>query len=230
MQEKSVYIESLGDEYLKHFIGHGCCADCFMINDSEVFKMMRFPSNYDSVYKNSKYISDTFVFPKKLVFSKKDNSYLGYIMDYVNGVTIRNLEGNTNIYDYIRAIKKVEEDIAKMSNYKVDLVDISPNNVMYTKDSSIKIIDTDFYNHDVNSNKLYSHNIHRLNKSVTEPIFDIYEYRFMNDKIKQETRKLIETKILVSDYINMLCEEIDKRDLEVNNIDDCKKGLRLLRR
>ena len=70
MQENKVYLESLGEDYLNHKLGNGSCADCYLLNEKEVLKVIReFFRDYDKILKNSKYISDVFVFPKRLVFS-----------------------------------------------------------------------------------------------------------------------------------------------------------------
>ena len=231
MQENKAYLELLDKEYLEHNIGHGCCANCYMLNENEVIKLNKYKAyDYESISKNSKYLSDIFVFPKVLLFSGFDDTYAGYIMDYIDGVTIKELGSNIEIHKYIEAIKSVEEEITKMTNYRINLIDVSPSNVMYTKDDKMKVIDTDFYIHSDPSKKLYSINMFRFAKTAVYPLFDIYDYKFMENKIRDNGLKLIQSKILVSDYISMILDELEKKNYEVNNIGDYKKGLRLLRR
>ena len=222
--------DTLNKEYLNNKIGNGCCADCYLTDNKKVIKIIKDKyRDFDSIIKNSKYLSDVFVLPEYILYSENLQEFVGYTMEYVDGYTIEELPMMIKIRNYIEAIKEVEEEIAKFSSYRISLLDISPRNMMYTKNDTIKIIDTDFYEHNSDEKHLYAYNMIRFARAITLPLLNIFAYDFSDDKMNLYSKKLADSRMLVSDYIKLLTDELDRNNIEADNILQVRYGLKLLR-
>ena len=226
MEEKSIIINEIPKSFMKKSLGMGCNAECFLTDFGVVFKKFHFlDDDYKDILKSTKYNSNTFVFPKLLVFLNNYNSFAGYFMNYVEGDTIKNINKDVNINNYINAIKKVEDEIKVFTNYKFYLRDMAPTNVIYTKDNQIKIIDTDFYEHNSNKKNLFAKNLIIISDTVTSPIMDLFETEFKSQKLNKYKRMLIDSRMLPSSFVEEIISELIKYNYENETIGECKNGV-----
>ena len=172
MKNKILNLDSIPEEFMYKELGCGCNADCYLTKFGVVFKMMFYPEmeDYNTILKNSEYSSEVIIFPKLIVHLK--HKFIGYLMEYADGNNLKDISDKVNIIKYIKAIKRLEEEIYKFSNYKIKFVDIGYTNIIYTKDDKMKAIDTDFYEHDSNDESLLLNNLYSLSESVIKPFID----------------------------------------------------------
>lgn len=231
MNNNILIVNSIPEEFMVKSLGCGCNAECFLTKYGVVFKMMNdLGEDYDTILKNSKYDSEVFMFPKMLVFlnNYSKENYAGYLMKYANGDNLRNMSNDINILKYINSIKRVEEEIAKYSLYKIDLVDIGCTNIIYTKDDEMKIVDTDFYRHNSKEKNLYAKNFFNLSISTLMPFMDISNFDFKSDKLRKYLFKLLESRMLPSDFLYEVINTSESIGLNINTVGELKKEMKLL--
>ncbi len=219
-----LYVNNL-DLLKKEEISHGCNGICYKTQDNMVFKQIYNP-NEKNLLELSKLYSPSFIFPSKLVYYQ--NRLIGYIMEYVDGVTIKNIDLNIKTDDYIKQTDKIENEIAVLTNYRVHLLDVGINNIMIDKNGNIKIIDTDFYSIKSKLNNLYSLNLISYNYGVLYPITDISKNNFKSVTLNKYSKLVLCGKMLPSDFIIELENFLNKENLEHNNLYEIKRNLKKL--
>ncbi len=202
---------------------------CYLTEDNEVFKHIETP-NEESLKSLTKLNSNSFVFPKKLVYNK-NGKLVGYIMDYVNGTTIKNMSGSTRMDYYRNGISQIENDIAILTNYKLHIIDAGVNNIMIDSESNLKIVDTDFYETKSALKNLYQANLTSVNYGLMYPIHDISIQDFENDQLNKYLRWTLDGKMKVSELLYELGGEIYLRGMyPENTISEYKNQLKLIRK
>lgn len=206
-------------------IYRGFNGTCYLTNDGSVFKLLESP-NEEKLERLSKFDSPHFVFPKKLVYDKH-GKLLGYLMDYVDGDTISHIPDNFSLPKYINEIEKIENEIAILTNYKLQLVDVGVNNIMYSKGYNIRIIDTDFYEPNSDKKNLYQSNMTHFNYSVMYPICDISELKIHNPELDKYVRYTLGGKMKPSELIDEFSREVYLRgDYPEETIGEFKKQVK----
>ncbi len=215
----------LNDNLMCRELASGKNGTCYLTSDNKVFKNV---NNIDSkrVEILSKIASDFFVFPECLVYYK--DKIVGYIMEYVDGSTFKNTDFDFNIEEYLSLIKKLEYDIAKLSNLGITVIDSGINNVMITKDNSIKIIDTDFYSINNRYKNIHYNNMGALTYALMYPFFDVVDYRFKSNRLNKYVNLLLKSRYNISSMIELLNIELKNSDLYSTNIKEYSKNLRRL--
>ena len=119
-------------------------AEVYRINGTNlVYKEVEQPE-HEQAYKDlSKIKSDVFMFPKELVYVKK--KFIGYIMDFIQGVMIKDIDRNILIPELLAMLKEVERGIGSITLQHVSILDINKKNIIITPDRHMKVIDTDMY-------------------------------------------------------------------------------------
>lgn len=122
---------------------------CYLTSDGDVYKHFRMPFPYDyELGVLSEIESPSFAFPTCLVYlGKKDPVNLkGYRMDLVQGKKFAQLDPKTRIDLLLEAARKVEKDIVELAkNHAVVLYDVNNSNVIFQRDNTFRVIDTDLY-------------------------------------------------------------------------------------
>jgi len=219
--------DKIPEEYRKNYIGSGDNGNCYLISNNEVFKTFFYPEIFEKrVIELTKMNNPYFIFPKKIVYVK--NKFVGYIMDYVDGVTLDKMK-NIDIFKYIEDIKNIEYYIAVLSRRGYFLMDFKNANIMIDKNNNIKIIDTDYFLKTDNTDKLYNTNIHDFAFAILRPFVNIYRDSFKSRELEYKRRLLIDGKYLPSKFLIDILKEYRLILLnEVNNTSDMKESMRLL--
>lgn len=232
-----IIVNEVPDEYKYTYIGTGCSGRCYITKDGDVYK--EFNHNLISSYFLKIFTEvkcDSIVFPKELVYLKEinDDHLIGYKMDYVRGTLLKDLEyQNISITDYINALDKVENDIKDISlKSSIQIDDINPGNVIYTKEKEFKIIDTDFYSCSYSESPLYVYksNLREWGNLVLSIIG--YNYPFEDYKLNIMFESCIfNGKVKPSHIIYELYNRLNQRvDYPIETLEDYNKNLKLLKK
>ena len=207
-------------------ISSGKNGTCYLTTDKVVFKN-GLNLKIEILEKLSNIYTNFFIFPKKLVYSK-DNILIGYIMDYVDGVTIKNLNRSFDMSKYLNDIKRLEYEISMITLYNVSIIDAGINNVIFDNNDNIKIIDTDFYNVSKKYCNTFIQNEHALSYTLLYPFIDIYDYKFSNDSLNKYLNYLKDNRIKISSFIEEVNDKLVKNDLYSDDAYIYKRNIRLL--
>lgn len=222
-----IKFNKLPDYYTSNYIGSGCNSDVFLIDNNEVFKKLNSPYIFENKINDlSKIKMRSFVFPKRLVYVK--NKFVGYIMDYVDGVTLDKIK-NIPIDKYIDETILFEYAIAALSVRKIYMVDFKDKNVIFTKDNTFKGIDTDLYFFVRNNKNPYKSNIRNFSTTILDPMMDVFEIEFNNKILNHNKELLIDGSYLASKFLIDVLKEMRKTiDADINNTTDVKNSLKLI--
>lgn len=203
-------------------IHRGFNGTCYITKDGEFFKLMEEP-NMDTLEKLSKFSSPHFLFPKRLVYDKH-GKLIGYVREYVDGDTIANIPSEFNLDKYTSEIEKIENEIAVLTNYKLHIVDAGVNNILYTNDGELRIIDTDFYEPNSTISGLYAANMKNVGYSLMYPVCDITKPMRCNRDLNIYMQRTLDGKMKPSDLIYEFAREIYLRgDYPEDSIGEFKK-------
>lgn len=193
----------------KKKISSGFNGTCYLTDDLQIFKRIENP-NEDKLLRLSKLNSSCFVFPKQLVYNSH-GKLVGYIMEYVDGNTIKNIPEWFSLGEYTSELERIENEIAVLTNYKLHIIDAGVNNIMYNSNNKLKVIDTDFYEIPSDVKGLYSANLSNINYSLLLPIIDISSVDLHNQILDGYRKKTLNGKMKASDFLFELGWEIYSR-------------------
>lgn len=208
-------------------LGEGVFASVYLTSYNKAFKRFKDPENFiDCVKWLQKVNSSLYVFPEQLVYC--DDMFIGYIMEYVDGLEIKNLTGDIELKDYIKALKVAEYAIAGLNHYRVHTFDLNAGNVIYTKDNRFKVIDTDLYYKADTVKGLYSSNLSDFAITSLRPFFDIEVTRFDDNRLRSEKDKIFYGYTKPSRFIEMVLEYMNLRNINGVKLSDFSNELKLL--
>ena len=221
-----IYYDKLPDEYKSYFIGTGYNGRCYYAGNNTVYKEFYYPSIFkDNISKLSNIKIPSFIFPNELVYVK--DKFVGYTMDYVDGATLDALK-SAPLTDYLKEIILFEYNIASLSNKKIFLSDLKDENIIFTKDNKLRVIDTDFYCKS-NNKDLYRTNLHFFSTSVLNPIMNVYTSEFNNNNLNYHKELLIDGRYLPSKFLIEVLKDLRRKlNNEINNINDVRNSLKLI--
>ena len=196
---------------------NGCTAQIYKSKyDNEILKMFRSKlSQFDEDRFNclSKINTDYFSFPLDNVYI--NNSLVGYTMYFKEGISFKNMNYDILIKDLFGAIEKLEYDFSLLSDYKIRILDLHEDNILYDRyKKNINIIDTDEYG------CFYENKKDLLKKNIKSLAYIISSYLSLDISIYDDFNSF---KSLLQ-YLNMrisILEETYKVSLE--KVEDIKK-------
>lgn len=252
-KSKEVYFDKLPDSFVKKTIGkeNGSLEKCYLLEDifenPMVFKKLPGMDKYKDSYKFlASHSSDTFIFPKTLVYLKnpiinsdmtheEQYSFFGYLMEYINGITLKHLGRDVSINEFIEALKVVELAIKYdiSANY-MELCDMNPKNVIFTPDKKLKIIDTDLYEptDEDDIGYLYRHNLREFNNDIFSYIFP-YSWSFENNflGLNDVIKSTIFGDIKAHEMLETFQEKLSNYQGEqINTLSELDKSLALVKK
>lgn len=143
-------IVKLNSEMLKKMqvLGRGACSVVYKYGDNQVVKVLNSSGmqmhNEEQFSQLLKINSDICAFPQSIV--EIDGDFQGYTMEFVDGRPLQEVIGEIDLETLINSIKKAEINIRNLAQNKVFFQDLNQGGIMWDeKSSSIKIIDTDFF-------------------------------------------------------------------------------------
>ena len=146
---KEIVIDKIPEEFTHKKLGESCSGECYETKDGRVFKKYIFPIKY---YQSLKSIADFYkcnhlVLPEEFYFLKnmKEENFIGYIRALVEGDTFANLPDNIEMVKFINALEFLEREMVANSRRCLLYVDMNQDNLFYTPNGEIKVIDQDLY-------------------------------------------------------------------------------------
>ena len=205
--------------------GHG---KCYLTEDNMVFVLTGSCHEAD-IKKLSKFYSTHFYFPRVLVYI--DNKLVGYLREPNNGDSVDNLPEVVSFEKYQSEIERVEREIDVLTQYRLRLLGIGKENIFYSNEEGIRIVDAEAYQTVKNSNGLHAYNIRDFAYGVLSPALDISKPEFHDDKLNEYSRLTYEGFMNPSNLLYELNEELDKKDIEkTDNFMELKKQIRYLQK
>ena len=218
-------VRNSDDIYVVKGLGHGKCADCYLTKDNKVLKVFYNPNYFeDRVKKVYKLNVPKLVFPDEIV--KLNDDFIGYLMEPIDGTLIDKVS-SIDIETFIREVRLLEYSIAELAIKKYFLFDCRSENIMYTKDGHLVIIDTDFYVEEKNNKELYSNNLSYFSPQLLGPILNIDETEFKSKKLNHLKNLLLEGKYLPSKFLVDLLKEL--RSKTINTTEELKNKVKLVK-
>ena len=229
-------IKNNTDDLKYRYLGSGRFGDCYLTKALFVYKEFTSPiidSAYDTVNYLCNHNNDSFLFPISLVYKdkKERENLIGYIRKYVDGVELSKINPNTSMDSLLYALTILEKDTKDISKDKIQIFDLKDENALYNINNRIKVLDTDFYSvqNDVCFDYLYQLNLMELEYLISRSIIKQNALRFKNNGLIDYYEKTSEGKMLPSDYLIEIIEEIENASKEeVNTYKDFSNGLSLI--
>ena len=235
--KKTVIVNDYNEIFDLPIIGQGHTGVSYLTKDGQVLKyILGSKEHYNDLQMFTYIKNDNFAFPRALVYFEEpvQEKFLGYTMQYFEGVDFRHLNPNTNFNHLLTECDKIEEDINTLSSRNaIYMDDINPSNVIYTNNGELKVIDTDFYSYFPSEEEylLYRHNMYEWgNFLLTMLAFN--EFPFENSKINDlYLNSILYGKTSPTRVIRYLLEEIkDKTNHDVETLDEFHKSLSLVKK
>ena len=235
MQENHIIVPYLDQSYLTDYIQEGAIGTCYRIGNNEVFKKYHAEiSNYEDYRRLVGITSPSFAFPKKSIYLEKygEEYFLGYIMDYIEGKRLSQLDGNIDIKDMFNKIDLLEKEIKLLVEQKnVIMYDLHEENLLVTPNNEIKVIDTDMFTfgyYDIIDN--YKDNMRELGLTILH--FFLKDYKFKSEKLQDYYyRCIFDGRVKPSYLLNEALLEMEKELKEsINTFNDLNRSIKLIKK
>lgn len=148
---KEIVVDKIPEEFMYKRLDDGTSfsGECYETKDGRLFKKYKYPINYYNVLKNiaDYYRCNHLVLPEEFYFLKnmKEENFIGYIRSLVTGQTFGNLDENINLLKFIKSLEFLEKEMILNSRKGLLYVDMNKDNLYYTPNGEIKVIDQDHY-------------------------------------------------------------------------------------
>ena len=235
--QKYEVLDSIPECYKKEYIGAGTNGVCYKTSQGEVFKEFKGTFTFGrDIEELVKIQSPFFAFPKKLVYvgQKEDNNLKGYLMDFVDGVTLPSLDRKTKIDTLIQASISMEKEIINLARYRgIILYYLNDVDVFILYDNSFKAVDTECFEY-APSNEAQD-NI-KLSMCYWSDYLlynlALYYGAFKSDKLNLYFDiATTNGKFKASNMIEMIVDEIRKNTSNsIETLDDYYEGVKLIKR
>lgn len=234
MRKDRIHNEIPQGYYTKR-LSNGYNATCYLTDFNMVYK--EYPYEYEYLRELeylSHYKSDFVAFPEEFIFLNKDGkpSLRGYLMKYIEGITLDQIDEATKIRDLVNALSQFEREMLRLTMEGVMFTDLNYKNLIYTPDSLIKAVDTDLYDvtYDDDFKRMYRENIKELAASIISQF--VHAREFQNSRMGDLVRNCGAYGIIKSsDLIEGLTEEAKKETKEeIETIGEFKRTLQMLKK
>lgn len=234
----SIIIDKVPEEYMIKSLGSGVSAECFLTSDEKVFKKYHNQNGISYLYNTLRtkdyYKSDIFIFPETYVFMEKEipENFIGYLMKYIEGYRLSELESSILIRDLIDSVRIIEEEIRRLTFQGLMFNDLNQDNIMFRTISDPKVIDTDLYEGTYNDmfGDMFKENIRELAETIISSVIGIndLESNKMNEYINQCAYYGM---MLPSLLMRELLEYVEDRlQVSISTYGEYKSGLTLLKK
>ncbi len=220
-------------------IGSGKCANIYR-KDNEAYKILKQRSDSRKFYSKEmleKLVgvkSDLCVFPNKIL--EDDNGeLLGYSMDFVTGDKLIKAIKEIPFEQLKTSIKKAELGVSQVSEQGFRFNDMHADNIMWdTKNKSIKIIDTDFFQKSSDISDIANSNFRTFDSEIQMMIASLISSygETVNDELipfynLSDFKYKDGRKLSLEDYILNLKESLEKEfKAKFNNIGEILESLK----
>ena len=221
--------------YYSKRLSNGNNGTCYLTDFDMVYKEYLYEYEYLKELEYLSYHKSDFVaFPEEFVFiaEKEKNSLRGYLMKYIEGVTLDQLDEATKLRDVIYALNEFEREMLRLTMEGIIFTDLNQRNLIYTPDGLIKAVDTDLY--DVTSDddfkRLYRENLKELAATIISQFVRERSYKngYMDELIRDCGAY---GKIRSSNLLEELSDEARKETKEeIETIGEFKRTLEMLKK
>ena len=248
--EEHIIVKEIPESFKAKYLSEGVLGKAYLTDSKEVFKEFKTNLNTtnsiecndfysgNSYYFNLKNLTTIqnhlFAFPTKLVYkdSRKDENIIGYLMPYINGVNMWNVDGNTKIDTLINHSDRFEKELYNLAFYKgVRVHDLHPENVLYSDDEGFRAVDTDTYDCYCLEEQYitYRENIREWGNLLFEMYLRIYPFE-NNELTNLHNLCIFSGKVKPSLIMKKALEEILKEYNNIVTLDDYQNGQELIKR
>lgn len=238
MESNKVILTEIPDEYTYERINSGACGVCYLTKDGKVFK--EFFAEIDNLslleYIANKYRCNHLLLPEQFVFLQTANSleFIGYIRKYVEGQALSSLDDKVECSKLIKALCELEKEIIMNIKNGLEYHDTHGENVFYTPDDEIKIIDPDLFeiSYEENFREKVNGTLMDMNYSLNSGVFEIANLKNSPlASLVQRSHKYYERGFLKpSDYVSELVSTLESTsESPILTIGDVKKELKLIK-
>ena len=217
-----------------NFIGSGCNGSVYRISDNKIFKFL---GDVSACEKNFEYLlsqtSSSFVFPDILVYL--DNKLVGYIAKYIDGVSLKKINDEVLFEEFLDASVILEKEIRKKSMDLMSLFDMNSNNILWSVDKKLQVVDTDLYEYDnsfYEEHQLYFENMANYNETVLYSFLDTYNFFLGNEPLDKYYKLcFFEGRMAASKFLCFLVNYLESMTSNpIKTIGDVKRSLSLVRK
>ena len=195
-----------------------------------VYKEIALPALEKYFIELEKLKSDVFVFPQELVYVK--NVFMGYLMEFIQGVMIKNIDPNILIPELFAMFREVEKGIIDLTKQSVKIVDINVKNIIITPEKKMRVVDTDLF--EVTSEDPYMIRLDNFT-DYNDTIMDIVAKEiirkfgsFMDRYIQEIYEACVYSEVSASYCLEKMKEYLQNRfGEELNTLDELKNALSL---
>lgn len=234
MRKERVFRE-IPEGYYRRRLNNGCNATCYLTNFGKVFK--EYPEEYSYLRELeflSYYRSDFFAFPEEFVFLESDEkkSLRGYLMKYIEGTTIKNLDDAIRLRKFVSALSDFEREMLRLTTEGLLFNDLNQDNLIYTPDAMLKAVDTDLY--DVTSDddfgSMYKRNLKELAATIIAEFVGVNQFK--NTYMRESIEKCgAYGRLRSSSLLEILATEAEREIKEpIQTVGDLKTSLKLLKK
>ena len=236
---KEIVIDKIPEDFMYKKLGNGksCSGECYQTKDGRVFKKYKFPITY---YKCLRDISNYYkcnhlVLPEEFYFLKNlsEENLIGYIRQLVTGNTFSNLPDNIQMMKFIKALEFLEREMVVNSSKGLFYVDMNQENMFYTPNDEIKVIDQDLY--EIIFSHPYIRPVPDSMKDLACTIISVFftPQKFTDERIYDKIRKcgahvggILRPSQLLEETSELLETECDT---SIITLGDFRKGIELIR-
>ncbi len=171
--------------------------------------------------------------PKKFLFINE--LFYGYSMEQKYGTTFYKLNTNTNLKNFLIALKKIEKDLKVLSKNHFVATDLNVFNVLFdTKRKFASLVDCDgyFYSKEDSIESILLYNMYSLYSLVLYTISNIFQpssatselFKYMNNVLREKNDYSTSIDQTFNYFIDLLKDE---SDMDIKTVGDFRKVLRL---
>lgn len=230
---KDIFYDKIPSQYYKKKLSSGCSATCYLTEDGKVYK--EFPEYYEYL-KELEYLSyfesDFIAFPKEFIFIDNVEQLKGYLMKYIDGISISKLDEATKLRDIINALNEFEREMLRLTQQGLMFNDLNQGNLIFTPDKKIKAVDTDLYDVTYADDVRYMYKQNLLELAATIISQFVGSRDFKNPAMYEEIMKCgAYARIKSSNLIETLAEMAEKETNEsIDTLGDFKRTLSILKK
>jgi hypothetical protein len=198
-----------------------------------VYKEIAKPEDEDFYKELATVKNDVFVFPKELVYVKE--KLVGYVMDFIQGVMIKNIDPNILVPELYAILREIEKGIAGITKRGISILDINDKNIIITPEKHARVVDGDSYSFvSEEPEYLIYQNWNDYNDTIMRVIAkDIIDKfgRFIDGQLQALYDASVYCEIPASVCFNMMLNYLqNKLGEEIHTLDEFKKALSLVQK
>lgn len=232
--KQKIICQEIPNSYKSTILKSGTSSNVYLTNQKLIYKEFKEKlKNWEEMERIARINSSSFVFPKYLIFLKKDDLELfaGYIRNYIEGMEFFRINDNISLKVFIEMLKHFEESIFELSRNNVCIEDVNSSNLIITPNYEIKAIDTDYYSFDktLPFMKILETNVKEYNDTILSNMISDAQFD------SEEVNKMIELSLKKGAITSSICisfieSYLSKNKSFIKTVGDFKSAVALTRK